>query len=52
MLGKDDQDTERASNRLLNGEALPGRVPGPERDRSRKSAPDPVGVRLDGREFG
>ena len=27
------------SNRLFNGEALPGRVPGPERCRSRKSVP-------------
>ena len=39
MLGKDDQDTKRVSNRLFNGEALPGGVPGPEGGRSRKSAP-------------
>ena len=30
LLGKDDQDTERVSNRLFNGEAPPGGVPGPE----------------------
>ena len=29
------------SNRLFNGEALPGGVPGPEGGRSRKSAPRP-----------
>ena len=29
------------SNRLFNSEALPGRVPGPEGGRSRKSAPRP-----------
>ena len=62
MLGKDDQDTKRVSNRLFNGEALPGGVPGPKGGRSRKSRPDCVGggfysllqrmVRLDGRAFG
>ena len=31
------------SNRLCNGEALPGGVPRPKRGRSRKSAPDRVG---------
>ena len=30
------------SNRLFNGEALLGRVPGPEGGRSRKPAPDRV----------
>ena len=29
------------SNRLFNGEAIPGGVPGPERGRSRKSTPRP-----------
>lgn len=27
-------------NKLFNGEALPGGVPGPQRGRSRKSVPD------------
>ena len=35
--------TERVANRLVNGEALPGGVPGPKRGRSRKSVPDSVG---------
>ena len=37
-----DQDTKRVFNRLFNGEVLPGRVPRPERGRSRKSAPRTV----------
>ena len=43
MLGKDDQDTKTVSNRLFNGEVLPGGVPGLNKAGRGSLRPDGVG---------